>query len=75
MLFLQSRFEYEVRRHSRTMNLRMAEKYLAQFETSCMQRNFCSIGAVTDKKFEKIRDNNEMEIARYSIMSVYVLLL
>jgi len=36
-----------VRRESRDQSALMAEKYLDQFETSCVQRSFCQVAATT----------------------------
>merc|ERR1712223_18733 len=72
MLHLASRFDYEVKRHSRSMNLQMAEKYLEQFDTACIQRNFCSLGATTETELETQKHPDEKEFAlMQSLVAAY----
>ena len=73
-LYLYQRHIEEVQKFSQKMTLQMSEKYLAQFETSCIQRHFCLIGAVRDtidsENKENVEGSNDdtQEVTEYSVM-------
>jgi hypothetical protein len=63
----------DVHKISQKMTMQMSEKYLSQFETSCVQRHFCSNGAVSEIGFEKKEimeqlDEDIKEVTEYSVM-------
>ena len=47
MNFLQNKLEATVRHVSKDQNVLMANNYLDNFETTCIQRSFCEVASMS----------------------------